>query len=478
MSYRIITDFANEKSCYPVPVFDYVPHESSNFVTYDQLVEFSRGHSCKTTDEILGPDYGRVVGDQPIRGTQNEVSEAKCGRDKNTPMTLREQFPRTCFDDSDVITIPPTTTPSFGAYAPLLPAVLMATNFVISVSLAYIIDKINTVLIRRNIPFRYFASNCTWECSHINRAESCRFDIHVYRPPNHDEERKGKHTVEVHRLKGDGWFIGSILEDLRAELDIDYIKPVPFADDYGIMDTFNNTSATEQSTSATEQSTSATEQPLSPELPLSHGQDDGMMICSDYDASSAPKPPTEEDFKKLVVDMLHFGDSCARLEAAQMVTAMYGANKLSSPSNLDKRCAIQLMKIVCTSSTTDYASQHAMITLSEMSESSEYCDVIIEAQVEATDNNSFCEFIFGQATMKDPSFNEEDMKLYSGIVLAYLLKYNCSDVLSLIPKSAIPKTEVANDVKKALQIAWKQSPDLRDIKDEVFRLLEEQSQND
>jgi len=374
-------------------------------------------------------------------------------------LALRRQFPQARFDNPVETAAIPTRAATFGAYAPLFPAVCMATHFSTdaTATLEGIIDEINEILRRRQdtVSFHFVPSECTWLCTHISRAEHCRFDLHVYRFPNHDEQRRGKHAVEAHRLEGDGWFFRSVYEDLRAGLDPDYDPPVPFADDEELVDPLDKASA---------------------DLPPAPDKGDAMMTCSvagsDYDVGSAPQAPSEEDFKKLVVDMLQLGSSSAQEEATQLVTAMYGSDRLGSPTGLDKACVRELVKIVCTSVTcVDWASQHAMITIAEMSKSREYCVAIAEAQAEAVGEEDIFKRLFRLATM-EATYRSQGMKRNSGDALAELLLWGCADVVARIGEAGMSHGEVAQYVKGSLGRAWAQSSSLGDRKDKVFGLLD------
>jgi len=378
-------------------------------------------------------------------------------------LALRRQFPQARFDNPvETATIPPRAA-TFGAYAPLFPAVCMATHFSTdaTATLEGIIDEINEILRRRQdtVSFHFVPSECTWLCTHISRAEHCRFDLHVYRFPNHDEQRRGKHAVEAHRLEGDGWFFRSVYEDLRAGLDPDYDPPVPFADDEELVDPLDKASAD-----------------LPSDLPPAPDRGGAMMSCSvagsDDDVGSAPQAPSEEDFKKLVVDMLQLGSSSAQEEATQLVTAMYGSGRLGSPTGLDKACVRELVKIVCTSVTcVDWASQHAMITIAEMSKSREYCEAIAEAEAEAVGEEDIFKRLFRLATM-EATYRSQGMKRNSGDALAELLLWGCADVVARIGEAGVSHGEVARYVKGSLGRAWAQSSSLGDRKDEVFALLD------
>jgi hypothetical protein len=504
MSYRIITDFANEKTCY------YVPHESSTFQSLDELLQYTDGWSSKSTDEILGPDFGRVAGEEPTRGATRpdrgdlvlgahfedvdafgvgrglhyeDVDAFGVGRGAIRPdrgdavmgahfedygpygvdrfgvgrsavqdhaaiLALRRQFPQARFDNPVETAGQSTTAATFGAYAPLFPAVCMATHFSTDAiaNLKGIINEINEILLRRQdtVSFHFVPSECTWLCTHISRAEHCRFDLHVYRFPNHDEQRRGKHAVEAHRLEGDGWFFRSVYEDLRAGLDPTYDPPVPFADDEELVDPLDKASAD-----------------LPSDLPPAPEKDGAQMTNDDAgsndDVGSDPQAPSEEDFKKLVVDMLQLGSSSAQEEATQLVTAMYGSGRLGSPTGLDKACVRELVKIVCTSVTcVDWATQHAMITIAEVSKSPEYCEAIAEAQQEAVGEEDIFRRLFRLATM-EATYRSQGMKRNSGDALAELLTRGCADVVARIGEAGVSQSEVARYVKGSLSRAWSQN---------------------
>ena len=196
------------------------------------------------------------------------------------------------------------------------------------------------------------------------------------------------------------------------------------------------------------------------------------VASSDYDVGSAPQAPSEEDFKKLVVDMLQLGSSSAQEEATQLVTAMYGSGRLGSPTGLDKACVRELVKIVCTSVTcVDWASQHAMITIAEMSKSPEYCEAIAEAQAEAVGEEDIFKRLFRLATM-EATYRSQGMKRNSGDALGELLVWRCADVVTRIGEAGVAHGEVARFVKASLGRAWAQSSSLGDRKDDVFRLLD------
>jgi hypothetical protein len=361
-------------------------------------------------------------------------------------LALRRQFPQARFDNPVEMAAQPITAATFGAYAPLFPAVCMATHFSTdaTATLEGIIDEINEILKCRQdtVSFHFVPSECTWLCTHICRAEHCRFDLHVYRFPNHDEQRRDKHAVEAHRLEGDGWVFRSVYEDLRAALDPDCDPPVPFADDEELVDPLDKASAD-----------------LPSDLPPAPDKGDAELAASvsGCDVGSAPQAPSEEDFKKLVVDMLQLGSSSAQEEATQLVTAMYGSGRLGSPTGLDKACVRELVKIVCTSVTcVDWASQHAMITIAEMSKSPEYCEAIAEAQQEAVGEEDIFRRLFRLATM-EPTYRSQGMKRVSGEALAELLTRGCADVVARIGEAGVSQSEVARYVKGSLSRAWYQN---------------------
>ena len=110
MSYKIFTELKNEKTYY------YIPHELSSFQSLDELSQYTDDNTSDAVDEILGPDFGRISGDNSTYETPriDEVQEPKykhCYDDngsiinESSIISLIKQFPQTCFDNLDNATI-------------------------------------------------------------------------------------------------------------------------------------------------------------------------------------------------------------------------------------------------------------------------------------------------------------------------------------------------------------------------------------
>ena len=461
MSYRIITYFPNEKTCY------YVPHESSTFQSLDELLEYTDGWS--STDE---PVQKTFVINPIFYQLKEKFRNAPFGNPVKTT---------TSSQNSDIN--------EENIKVPSYPAMIMSTSFATDKeNRKSIIDIVNEILRERGdtVSFHFVPSESTWLCTHITCRNHCRFDVHIYRFSESEKERRGtEYAVELHKIEGDGWIFRSIYEDHRAKLDPEYDPPIPYADDDELIDPLEKASADLLPDLPPD---------LLPDLPpdfpsaLPPGPERGesMMSCgmvsSEYDVDSDLQPPSDEDFKKRVIETLQCGNSHHLVEVIQDIATMYGSRHIGMPTTLDETIVRELVKNVCTSVTcVDLPAQHAMFAIMYLSKNSDYHIIIDESQSEDNCGEDIYARLFRLTTM-EATYRSEITQFNSSIALANFIVSNCVKVLDRIGGNDIQRNITAIFVRVSLDrklllstklgMRWAESTELMDLKKTMFELLD------
>jgi len=315
-------------------------------------------------------------------------------------------------------------------HAPLFPVVHMPSHFKTETALEVMVFTINSVLDEnRYLSYQFLGSECYWTCSYLHNGSHCRFNIRIYRFPSKSES-KGFHAVELHRLEGDGFISRAIYDAIRdAFPDVEQPAAHVF-------------SVKAVSPAAETGTTSTAAEPLLPTSP------DSAVSVPPSSSSSLPVP-TVDSVKRVLVETLRVGSLSAVVESTQLACDLYGDDDHSPAESIDREVIDELMGLICRSQTcADWACQHAIMAVANMSRMSQYCDILLErGSVHAGDSgeNSFLRRILSLAA--EGPFSTAGMRSSCVELLSNLVAHNRDSIALELGSESIATWEASPYVR-------------------------------
>ena len=283
----------------------------------------------------------------------------------------------------------------------------------------------------KEVEFRFIASECTWNCSYINNASHGSFVVRIYRFPARLDNTN--HVIEMQRLDGDAWIFRSIYETLNELLRDERIEePVPTwprpAD-------WSTNSAVEESVYVEDVKEAA------PAAQLTEA--DELAPASSFEV------PSMGNLKSVIVATLRHGRLSAVVESTQLACSIYSEKDLDDPEEVDIDLIKELIKIVNESETnSDWASQHAVLALANMSFNTKYCHEIL------TTGQLGIDFLHAMLALSvRGTFNTNHMRCKCVELLNNLVIANQDYVFEILGESTVCNWQESDFVREVLENA-------------------------
>jgi hypothetical protein len=316
-------------------------------------------------------------------------------------------------------------------YAPLFQIIHMPTHFQTHFELERAVKIIDETLKVKEVEFQFIAPGCTWNCSYINNASHGSFVVRIYRFPA--KLNNSNHVIEMQRLDGDALIFRSIYETLTEILRDERIEePVPT---WLRPTDWSTNSAVEESVYVEDVKEAA------PAAQLTEA--DELAPASSFEV------PSMRNLKLVIAATLCHGRLSAVEESTQLACSIYSEKDLDDPEEVDIDLLKELMKIVNKSETNaDWASQHAVWALANMSFNTKYCQEIL------TTGQLGFDFLDAMLALSKPgTFSTNRMRRKCVELLNNLVIANQRDVFQILEESTLCKWRLSNFVREVLDNA-------------------------
>jgi hypothetical protein len=337
-------------------------------------------------------------------------------------------------------------------YADLMPLIHMDTILDCELSLEDTVDKVTTILKQQDISCKFTPSECLWTCAVLKLGSHCDISIRIFR------RRQGhgaSHAIEFQRMGGDTWIFRSIFSNFKAAF---------------------------LSNNDIQADTTATFQRQSFESTTSYTHNECLEGEMECDSSLIP---TMEDIKRVIISSLRYGGPSARTQGVQMASTIYSNLSPSEspirPTDEDKALLLLLIQQAkCVESTTaTWASQHALVSIANMTSRPEFCEQLKDRRNCAFIWTNMCRIHSNVSPPKEEVKTEVEIDLgMSSLSLgkASVVNPDCADGMTEATGEEMPDLKAFVDTIEKLTKQW--SYETNDVVKYCFQILENLSKCD